>query len=228
MTAGAEPGIHPPATRAWLNRALTWLAAVVVAIVVCWSPDSEASGLFSTAAREAVDRVLSGGPSTSKTVAAAGRLEVAFSPDEGAEALVLKAVGSAQAEICVMAYTFNSAPVTKALLAAVHRGVKVRMVVDHKNNLTQDSSGKARAALGALHHAGAEVRTIRVYQIAHDKVMVIDGRHVEMGSFNYSASAERRNSENVLVNWDNPDLAAVYRRHFDRNYRLSEAFEPQY
>jgi phosphatidylserine/phosphatidylglycerophosphate/cardiolipin synthase-like enzyme len=33
----------------------------------------------------------------------------------------------------------------------------------------------------------------------HDKFIVIDGETVELGSFNYTAAAEKRNAENVLV-----------------------------
>ena len=51
---------------------------------------------------------------------------------------------------------------------------------------------------------------------------------VETGSFNYSASAANRNSENVLVNWNNPALAKVYLEHFQRNYRQGVAFKASY
>lgn len=33
----------------------------------------------------------------------------------------------------------------------------------------------------------------------HDKVIIADGRNIEVGSFNYTRSADRVNSENVLV-----------------------------
>lgn len=49
-----------------------------------------------------------------------------------------------------------------------------------------------------------------------------------MGSFNYSNAAARKNSENVLVNWNNPKLAETYLKHFDRNYRQAEPYEPRY
>lgn len=161
-------------------------------------------------------------------VPAAGSLEVAFSPNEGGEALVTKVIDAARSEIRVMAYSFTSVPVTQALLNAKKRGVSVVLVVDHKNNISQDSSGKARAALSALSTAGCDVRTISAYPIAHDKVIVADRQHVEMGSFNFSQAAAKKNSENVLVNWSNPKLAQVYLQHFERNYRLSERFEMRY
>ena len=161
-------------------------------------------------------------------VPAAGSLEVAFSPNEGGEALITKVIDSARSEIKVMAYSFTSAVITEALLVARKRGVLVALVVDHKNNINQDSSGKARAALSALAVAGCDVRTISRYPIAHDKVIVVDRQHVQMGSFNYSQAAAKKNSENVLVNWSNPKLAQVYLQHFERNYRQSDRFELHY
>ena len=161
-------------------------------------------------------------------VAATGTIEVAFSPSEGAEALVIKVADSARTELRILAYSFTSAPVTAALLRAKKRGVDVRLVADEKNNVTEDRSGKARAALSALVNAGIDVRTISVYPIHHDKVMVADRETVELGSFNYSDAAARRNSENVLVNWRNPKLAAVYLAHFERNYRQARGFQTQY
>ena len=51
---------------------------------------------------------------------------------------------------------------------------------------------------------------------------------MEQGSFNYSDAAAHRNSENVLVNWGNPKLAAVYLKHFERNYARAKAYVQGY
>ena len=166
--------------------------------------------------------------SHSFTVPASGTLEVAFSPNEGTEHLVVKVIDSAKSQIRVLAYSFTSAPVTEALLRAKKRGVDVRIVADEKENISADRSGKARAALSALSTAGVDVRTIRVYPIHHDKVVLVDGQTVELGSFNYSDAAAHRNSENVLVDWGNPQLARLYEAHFERNYAQSTPFQAAY
>lgn len=162
------------------------------------------------------------------SVPAAGSIEVAFSPNEGSEALVVKVIDSAKSELMVLAYSFTSAPVTAALLRAKKRGVDVHLVADQKNNVSEDRSGKSRAALSALVNAGVDVRTISVYPIHHDKVIVADRQTVELGSFNYSDAAARKNSENVLVNWGNPKLAEVYLKHFERNYRQATPYTMPY
>ena len=76
----------------------------------------------------------------------------------------------------------------------------MRLVADEKNNVHNDRRGKARAALSALVNAGIAVRTINVYPIHYDKVIIADRETVELGSFNYSDAAARRNSDNVFVN----------------------------
>jgi phosphatidylserine/phosphatidylglycerophosphate/cardiolipin synthase-like enzyme len=155
-------------------------------------------------------------------------MEVAFSPDEGSEHLVVKVIDSARREIRMLTYSFTSAPVTQALLRARKRGVDVKVVADEKNNGAQDRSGKARAALSALANADVDVRMISVYPIHHDKVVIADGETVELGSFNYSDAAAHKNSENVLVNWKNPALAKVYLKHFARNYSQSHPYQTPY
>ncbi|AMR80270.1 hypothetical protein A2G96_09560 [Cupriavidus nantongensis] len=161
-------------------------------------------------------------------VPATGTVEVAFSPNEGTEALVVKVIDSAKSEIRMLTYSFTSAPVTAALLRAKKRGVDVAMVVDYKNNISEDRSGKARAALGAVANAGIKVRTISVYPIHHDKSICVDGTTVETGSFNYSDAAAHKNSENVLVMWGNPKLAAAYLKHWERNWGQGVPYQPAY
>ena len=117
----------------------------------------------------------------STTLPAAGTIEVAFSPNEGSEHLVVNVIDSAKTELDLLSYSFTSVPVVEALVRARHRGVVVRLVADEKDNVSADHSGKARAALGALVNAGADVRTIRVYPIHHDKVIIADRQTVELG-----------------------------------------------
>jgi phosphatidylserine/phosphatidylglycerophosphate/cardiolipin synthase-like enzyme len=166
-------------------------------------------------------------PSTTR-VPATGEVEFAFSPLQGAEGLVLKVITAAKSELRVLGYSFTSAPVTAALIAARKRGVDVRVVVDHRNNVSEDRSGKARASLGALALAGVPVRTIGAYAIHHDKVIVADRSTTQTGSFNYSAAAASANSENVLVLWNNPVAAQGYLRHWEHNWRQGVDWKPAF
>ena len=136
-------------------------------------------------------------------------LEVGFSPGGTGEALVLRAIDTAHHSIRLAAYSFTAPAVVRSLVAAKRRGVDVAIVVDYKNNLQEDSR-KAVAALNAIAAAGIPTRTVDQYPQQHSKYMVVDGAHVETGSYNYSTNAARYNSENVLVVWSEPALAAAY------------------
>lgn len=157
-----------------------------------------------------------------------GSIEYGFSPGEGAEKLVLKTIGSARQEIRMMTYSLTSPRVVEALIAATKRGVDVAVVSDYKSNVSDDRSGKARAALSALVNAGCRVRTIDAYAIHHDKILVVDRETVETGSFNYSDAAATRNSENVIVIWRNPELARGYLAHWQHRFNQGQDYRLAY
>lgn len=224
-----------------MKRTTSFLKAAILGTMVLVASQSFAFDFTHLVVRTATDAVFSQGKKlvekatekSSITVPATGTIEVAFSPNEGAEALVVKVIDSARSEIRMMSYSFTSPVVVKALLNARHRGVDVKLVSDWEGNASKKKDGtwkspKSIAAMSALVTAGADVRTIDAYDIAHDKVIVVDNATVETGSFNYSAAAANRNSENVLVNWNNPALAKVYLEHFQRNYRQGVAFKASY
>jgi phosphatidylserine/phosphatidylglycerophosphate/cardiolipin synthase-like enzyme len=54
----------------------------------------------------------------------------------------------------------------------------------------------------------------------HHKVLVIDHRWVVLGSYNFSASAEQNNDENVLI-LENPEIADRFLQEFERIYALA-------
>ena len=51
----------------------------------------------------------------------------------------------------------------------------------------------------------------------HHKVIIIDRSIVITGSYNFSASAEERNDENVVIIY-NADIAAQYMEEFQKVY----------
>lgn len=86
----------------------------------------------------------------------------------------------------------------------------------------------SRAAMNLVTNAGIPLRVNSNYKIQHDKVIIVDGRHVETGSFNYTASAEKYNSENAIVMWDAPELAGQYLKHWQSRWNQGRDFTPSY
>lgn len=149
-------------------------------------------------------------------------IEVGFSPGNSAEALILKAIGAAHSSIRVLAYSFTSKPIAQAILAAHKRGVDVQVVVDKSQRTEKYTSATFLANMGIL------VRIDSQHAIQHNKILVIDRQHVETGSFNYSAAAAQRNSENVLVIWNNPHLAKMYLANWEEHWRHSDEYRARY
>lgn len=152
------------------------------------------------------------------------RVEVAFSPEDGAEALVLKLLASAQHSVRLAAYSFTSPSVVKGLMEAKRRGVDVKVLVDDKGNRGQASL----AAMNLIAGAEIPIRKIAAYSIHHDKYIIVDGRHTETGSFNFSQAAAKSNSENVLVVWDNLPLAGRYLAHWESRWSQGIKVELSY
>jgi phosphatidylserine/phosphatidylglycerophosphate/cardiolipin synthase-like enzyme len=161
-----------------------------------------------------IDALINQFKSITAKAPASAEEEFGFSPEGSARALILKFIASTTKTLDIMSYSFTSVEITDAIIAAINRGVKVRLIADHKSNLSEDRIGASHKALTRLVKAGAQVRTIKKYAIHHDKVMISDGKHLENGSFNFSAAAHTSNSENVSVRWNNPKAAAIYTEHF--------------
>jgi len=154
-------------------------------------------------------------------------VQLAFSPHGGGEALVLRTIASARRSIRLLGYSFTSPTVVHVLLEAKKsRNVDVAVTVDYRNNLEEDRSGKARAALNALVYAGIPVRTVSVFPDQHSKFCVVDGVTVQTGSYNYSRQAVY-NSENVLVLVGRPDLAAAYLENWKEVTALGEDYRTE-
>ncbi|MCH9408653.1 phospholipase D family protein [Pantoea agglomerans] len=154
----------------------------------------------------------------------ASNAEVGFSPEGSARDVVLSAIGGAQRSIHMMAYSFTAPDIVRALADAHKRGVDVLVVVDENGNQTRPSI----AAMNYAVNNGISLRTDANYKIQHDKVMIIDGDTVETGSFNYTASAEKYNSENALVLSGVPELAKRYDAHWLDRWNQGTEYRPSY
>jgi len=157
-----------------------------------------------------------------RTFPATGDVEIAFTPDDAIDHLVIAAIDRAKSEVLVHAYTFTHRRIAQALVAAQRRGVAVSVLADR-----EQARAVPQNVLPDLVAGGVEVWLDGNFQAAHNKVMVIDadGAHPTTitGSFNFTIAAQRHNAENVVVLRDNPAVAKAYR---DNWRRLKAAASP--
>ena len=139
------------------------------------------------------------------------KVQCAF--NEECEPLILRYVEGARESIRVAAYAFTRTRIAAALVSAHGRGVDVRVKVDAR----QAEYPLAAKMLNYLARNGIPVERIAMrgdYAAMHNKFMVIDGRYVIAGSYNFTTTAGVANWENVM--WaDSPEIAAQYTRAWD-------------
>lgn len=142
-------------------------------------------------------------------------IEACFTPEEDCLPKIVDAIHQAEKSILVMAYYITQPPIIDALIDAHHAGLRVEVVMD-KSQLKSRWSG-----LNKMKEAGIPCFIDKKPRIQHNKLMIIDGKVLLTGSYNWSKSAEKRNAENILFVQDDPALMERYNQYFEGRKRLS-------
>jgi phosphatidylserine/phosphatidylglycerophosphate/cardiolipin synthase-like enzyme len=176
----------------------TFLVLIAINLSSCFSPHQ---------GRSAIDS----GLNTSGT----SQTEVFFTPWDDAEAAIASAIESAEEKIYIQAYVWTSKPLTKSLIKAKSRGVKIYILADKEQMQNSDAS-----LIPELAKQNIPINLETKYQNAHNKVIIIDPKgsnpKVITGSYNFSYSAQYKNAENVLIIHDASIVnkyLANWRRH---------------
>jgi len=135
-----------------------------------------------------------------------GRIDVYFSPNGGCRDAMLSRIRSADSTIDAAIYTFTSPEIAAALDSAAARGVKVRVVLDPSQAMSQYSVAQCSIYKFPRRFGGGS-------GIMHDKFAVMDHYLTITGSYNWTEAAEVRNDENLLV-ISSPQLADTFSERF--------------
>jgi phosphatidylserine/phosphatidylglycerophosphate/cardiolipin synthase-like enzyme len=154
---------------------------------------------------------------------AAGTVQVAFTPWDDGEGMVVAAINEAQRQILVQAFLFTSRRIAAALIAARGRGIEVLVTADG-----EQTRGRKGSRVRELAAAGIPVWLETRYAAAHNKVMVIDAGTREAtvitGSYNWTSSAQRQNAENVIIVRRNRAVADAYAANWQRHRSDAEPY----
>lgn len=145
---------------------------------------------------------------------------VYFSPGGGCTAAIVHQVDAARTSIDVAAYQLTSQPITAALSRAAARRLAVRII------LTPQAEAAAPLPVIPIAQRGGILRTDRREKLHHNKYAIIDGRITITGSFNWTANAELRNAENLVIITD-AATASAYAANFAGHWNHSAAFVPR-
>jgi phosphatidylserine/phosphatidylglycerophosphate/cardiolipin synthase-like enzyme len=139
-------------------------------------------------------------------------ITVYFAPEDRVAKHLTALVGSAQHSIQFLAYSFTSDSLAKTLLSEMNNGVDVQGVFDEEESTT------AGGEYDHLRRAGLDVRLDGNAGLMHEKVIILDGKIVVFGSYNFTQAADQRNDENLVVIED-AGLAQQFQKEFERVYQ---------
>ncbi len=152
-------------------------------------------------------------------------ISVAFGPAGGAEDLVIRALSTAKRSIRLCGHEFRSARIAKTLAEArVNKHIDIAVVVDSKANDQEDSTGKSKVTLNQLAEAKVPVRLVRAFEQTRGSFVIVDDETILTGSLEFSDTG-RRNSSDVIVLWNRPDVAGQYARHWRSIWQQGTAYQ---
>ncbi len=144
------------------------------------------------------------------------RLEIYFSPDDHVQAVLRELLDHAQSSIYFLAYSFTADSLGEAIRQRAAAGLQVAGVMD-----ADQMKSNIGSEYDAFRAAGLDVRLDGNAGLMHHKVMIIDGQIVVTGSYNFTASSETTNDENLLI-LHSPEIAAQYLEEFRRVYAAAQ------
>ena len=149
--------------------------------------------------------------------AAKAETAVYFSPHGLVASTITRNLYEAKTSIDVAIYAIAENGITTALLKQRSVGLTVHILTDASQQQPETSTAPK------LRHAGLDVRIGNQPGLMHEKFAVIDGRTLLVGSANWSASADQRNAENLIVT-DDAKLVATFAKHFAEKWAKSLPF----
>lgn len=135
------------------------------------------------------------------------------SEDEVMPALV-NFVNTATQSVHFMAFSYTDDDLAQAMMDAAANGAEVIGVFESRGANTEASS------CPPLLQDGLDVRLDANKYTFHHKVVIVDGKAVAIGSFNFSNNAAHSNDENLAIIYD-PAVAALYEQEFNKQFSMA-------
>ena len=119
--------------------------------------------------------------------------KVLFSPKGGCQESIVSEISKAEKTIDIAMYYLTSREIVQELVKAKERSVVIRIFLDQ----SQENSKYAKSRY--LAKRGIEIRFYVGAGLMHNKFAVIDNKVLITGSFNWTATAQEKNQENLLI-----------------------------
>jgi len=135
---------------------------------------------------------------------------------ESMQLMYLLSIAAAKTTIDIsMAYFLPDGHTTNHIVAALARGVRVRVILPGDHNDSMLVRAASRASYGPILRMGGEIYEYEP-TMYHCKVLVVDGRWVSVGSTNFDSRSFRLNDEANLNVYDE-GFAALQAAQFEQD-----------
>lgn len=138
--------------------------------------------------------------------------EALFEPRQDCAARLRSLIDGCRASLEICVFTITDDSITRTILAAHRRQVRVRVITDDEKSLDLGSD------VLRLRDAGIAVRFDVDPNHMHHKFALFDRRLLITGSYNWTRGAAHGNHENLAIT-DDPRLVAPFGDEFDRLWR---------
>lgn len=143
------------------------------------------------------------------------QIEAYFSPRDNIREIIIKYIELEKTEIICAAFRLTDQKITKALLDAHTKGIKITFIIDREGLSSLNSKLLHIVNSGIPVYFFPPLETISDNQnfigLMHNKIMCFVGqRTILTGSFNFTKSAQDRNRENIIIIRNNSEIFNRY------------------
>jgi len=140
------------------------------------------------------------------------RASAHFSPGNSCESQIIRLCRQAGTAIDICVFTISADHISRALLDAHQRKVKLRIITD------DDKSHDMGSDIDLFVEKGIPVKMDNSPSHMHHKFAIFDQVTMINGSFNWTRSASMNNNEDIIVN-SIPELIRAYSQRFEQLWK---------
>ena len=148
-------------------------------------------------------------------------VNVCFTPGNPCDKEIINEINHENSRIWIEAYYLTSRPIIASIIEARKRGVDVKVILD-KSQLKRGNIGRVQW----IKREGIPVWIDNKVSIAHNKIIILGNNKVITGSYNFTASAQKHNAENMLI-IKSPEITRQYYENFQQRLSHSVSYTLQ-
>ncbi len=147
-------------------------------------------------------------------------IETLFSPGGSIKESLQKEMESTTSTLDLAIHEMTSLEMAQILVKVKQRGIKVRVIADSKQANIRTSKITYLIQQGIL----VKVLGGKEKGVMNHRFMILDGKRVLTGSFDWSEASLKWNYENILILYES-EVVASYQKEFDRLWREKRVIE---